>query len=570
MKNILKKIRIISGVGIIATLLSACLLFTGCGKNELRRPSGVYVDDISQILTLNWNKVQNASRYEIDLNGTVTDTRRNTYSLDELEPAEYTIRVRALGDGMRYSDSDWSNPVKYVKEADSGLNYRIIDNYTAYEVAGIGSSGSDVVVDDYYRGRPVTRIAASAFNSSSAVTSIVLGKNVKAIEKRAFAKCGTLESIVIPEGVESIGEYAFQRCIALTKAELPSSLKTIGDYAFSSCTSLSELKIGENVTSIGAYAFSGCENLKTLDIPDSVTSLSEYSFYSCTSLTDVTFGTGIKEVPAHSFDTCSALERISFSEGMQTLGEYSFARCASLKTVSLPDSLTRVGDYSFSESSLLENVSLGDNLLSIGRSAFLNTALWNSKNIYEEPIVKVDDWVVGCRRESFSEDEFFSVSESELAGAVGIADYAFYNVQGIMRVRIPDSVKRLGDYAFYGIESILSVYIGNGVERIGSYSFDSCSKMDELTFGEKSVLKEIGDHAFARCTKLKEEFPTSTADEEPVKLTIPDSVERIGVYAFYATGVWRNSDLVVVLDNWIIGVRFPKLYAYPEIAGKKA
>ena len=231
MKKIFRQIRIFSVVGITAALLSACLLFTGCGKNELKRPSGVYVDDISQTLTLNWDKVQNASSYEIDLNGTVNDTRRNSYSLEELEPAEYTVRVRALGDGMRYSDSAWSAPITYVKEADSGLSYRIIDNYTAYEVAGIGSSGENVVVDDTYRGRPVTRIAASAFNSSDAVKTIVLGKNVKTIEKRAFAKCGTLESIVIPEGVEEIGDYAFQRCISLKSIEIPSTVKTIGDYA---------------------------------------------------------------------------------------------------------------------------------------------------------------------------------------------------------------------------------------------------------------------------------------------------------------------------------------------------
>ena len=83
--------------------------------------------------------------------------------------------------------------------------------------------------------------------------------------------------------------------------------------------------------------------------------------------------------------------------------------------------------------------------------------------------------------------------------------------------------------------------------------------MDKLFFAENSSLKEIGSHAFARCKKLKEEFPAAK-DEEPQKLDLPDSLERIGDYAFYATGLWRVSDLIVVLDNWIVGVRFPKIY----------
>ena len=73
-------------------------------EEQLSRPNGLYVDDISQNLTLNWNRVADADGYEIDLNGTTVQQRTTAYVMDELAPATYTIRVRALGDGLLTSD----------------------------------------------------------------------------------------------------------------------------------------------------------------------------------------------------------------------------------------------------------------------------------------------------------------------------------------------------------------------------------------------------------------------------------------------------------------------------------
>lgn len=102
-----KKLRMMLGIGLLASLLAGIFALAGCGKAGLPRPSGVYVDDISQYLTLYWNNVRNADKYEIELNGNSVEVRRSSLSLDDLEPDTYTIRVRALGDGMLYSDSAW-------------------------------------------------------------------------------------------------------------------------------------------------------------------------------------------------------------------------------------------------------------------------------------------------------------------------------------------------------------------------------------------------------------------------------------------------------------------------------
>ena len=286
MKKTAKIKRMLPFLGLLAALF-ALLALTGCSGSQLARPNGLYVDDISQTLTLNWNNVQYASGYEVELNGSVTESRRSTFSMDELEPGSYQIRVRAKGDGMRYVDSAWSEPISYQKDADSGLRYRPVDNYTAYEVAGLGTASGEVTVDDTYRGRPVVRIAESAFSGATELTGIVMGKNITAIGKRAFANCTNLTGVTLNEGLTSVGEYAFQRCIALENVTLPDSLTAVSDYCFASCEQLKEVSFGSGVQSVGLYAFSNT-GLTSLTLPDQVTSLSDYAFYNCASLETLT------------------------------------------------------------------------------------------------------------------------------------------------------------------------------------------------------------------------------------------------------------------------------------------
>lgn len=65
----------------------------------------VNVDDTGLV---GWAQIANASGYKIDVNGTVSDYSRQLSLLDG-----ETVKVKAVGDGTNYSDSDWSSPVTY-------------------------------------------------------------------------------------------------------------------------------------------------------------------------------------------------------------------------------------------------------------------------------------------------------------------------------------------------------------------------------------------------------------------------------------------------------------------------
>jgi hypothetical protein len=95
-------------------LFIACDLFDGGdggggSPSQLETPVNLTITNN----TLSWDVVSNASSYlvEIDLNGEKSETASstNSYLLSSLTTAgTYALRVRAIGDGTKFSNSEWS------------------------------------------------------------------------------------------------------------------------------------------------------------------------------------------------------------------------------------------------------------------------------------------------------------------------------------------------------------------------------------------------------------------------------------------------------------------------------
>lgn len=89
--------------------LILCFGLLSCGIEKLETP----------VLTINenvvtWKKINNATMYEISINEKITslNVSQTSITLEHLD----TVSVRAIGDGITYENSDWSNSITYREE----------------------------------------------------------------------------------------------------------------------------------------------------------------------------------------------------------------------------------------------------------------------------------------------------------------------------------------------------------------------------------------------------------------------------------------------------------------------
>lgn len=86
-------------------------------------------------------------------------------------------------------------------------------------------------------------------------------------------------------------------------------------------------------------------------------------------------------------------------------------------------------------------------------------------------------------------------------GVTSIGKNAFYNVQHVTEVELPNSLSRISDYAFSG--SMLSkVVIPEKVKEIGDGAFSGCKYLKNVSISSNNNLTTIGEWAFVGCDKL--------------------------------------------------------------------
>ncbi len=114
-------------------------------------------------------------------------------------------------------------------------------------------------------------------------------------------------TLIIPPGVTAIGTDgawgAFNSATAITSIVLPPSLTIMSANSLSGCSSLLNVTLSDQLTLIGPGCFSSCSSLASLTIPFTVSFIGRYAFDGCSSLASVTMMPTIPPVcGANAFD----------------------------------------------------------------------------------------------------------------------------------------------------------------------------------------------------------------------------------------------------------------------------
>ena len=226
---------------------------------------------------------------------------------------------------------------------DSGVEYELSYNNTAYTVSDCSADATDVEIRSECNGLPVISIRSNAFRECKNLIGVVIPDSITDIGERAFYNCSSLTRVAIPNGITRvendtffgcrglaeietpngitrIGHRAFQYCSGLERVDIPSGVVSIGDGAFQYCWKLNNITIPSSVTSIGSEAFYECFGLTSIEVPNSVTSVGEDAFYGCYHLLEA-------EMPTNALSSLTIernLQKLVINGGNASIRSYMF------------------------------------------------------------------------------------------------------------------------------------------------------------------------------------------------------------------------------------------------------
>ena len=218
-----------------------------------------------------------------------------------------------------------------------------------------------------------------------------------------------------------------------------------------------------------------------------VRTIGDYAFLRNSDLEEIILPNSVTWIDESAFSNCSSLENITMSNSVRTIGWSAFSGCSSLKSITIPNSVERINRAAFSNCSSLEKIEVAE-----------GNPLYDSR------------------------DNCNAIIETETNMLI----------RGCEKTNIPDSVTTIEDGAFDGCSELESITIPENVRYIGSGVFTGCSSLKKIEVAEKNLVYDSRDNCNAI---IKTE--TNTLIQGCEKTNIPDSVEKIGWYAFCDSGL---------------------------------
>jgi len=151
---------------------------------------------------------------------------------------------------------------------------------------------------------------------------------------------------------------------------------------------------------------------------------------------------------------------------------------------------------------------------------------------------------------------------------------AFAGCHNLERVELLEGLLRVERDAFRGCTSLREIVIPASVQLIGPYVFAGCRSLERVVFAPRTTTLELSRGIFSHCVNLQSVTLPPNLRLIPwgcfndcillTHLHIPESVEEIGAYVFYGSGIQATK--ILEEDEFIPGTILlpPKLRSIAE------
>jgi len=363
---------------------------------------------------------------------------------------------------------------------------------------------------------------------------------------------------------EAYGDYSIFIFKYIGKAgeyiEIPSEIdgytvEYIGDKAFSPYGSLhaitNNLELPENES---------LNNLKVVSVPPTVREIGSYAFYNCKNLEKVYFSEGLEGIWWGAFGGCEKITSFDFPSTLGFVCWGNFEGTAVTEVLFKENTvydMFDIEDSVFSGSKVVKCTVQSDGVR-VWKNAFRNSVVEEvifegTITSWEEPVLYSQNNTVkkivfkagmpegvyetltndyGYFPHMASDGTFYLDKEPGNYNITSNDKYTYVldekNQATIFKyfgkekdVIVPAKINgykviKIGDFSFANKE-ITSVTLPDSVEKIGAYAFYNCESLEEINAPSK--LKEINGYAFCGCKNLK-------------SFEMPNDLNYLGAYAF--------------------------------------
>ena len=332
---------------------------------------------------------------------------------------------------------------------------------------------------------PTTKkIRKRAFYYAQKVTKVNFNSNLEEIDNDAFQATTKLENITFeaPAKIKTIGTFAFQGS-GLTELNIPASLQVVSWSAFGS-TKLKKVTVadGSQLQSINTGAFNGCKDLEefTFEGSSTLNKIQADAFSGDDKLKSFVIPEKVTVLERGAFNGASGLETITFKQPatMTVIGEGAFQNAKALKRIELPSTVTTISKDAFNTCSSLTEVVIPASVTTIDATGFQECA-------------KLEKFTVDKNNTVYSSVDGFLLSKdkTKLVSFPPAKANTYYTM-------LPPTIETIGKQAFYFVQALENVTIPEKVKKIEDFAFDRVGNLNTIAFLGKTPITDVALSAF--------------------------------------------------------------------------